>query len=303
MPNKLTEAAGLTFNVNGVKKGIAEYFATNGEDVPMLKKIHIALAAAIESTCRHLCRNVCTITRIDKSGMRTVTRPLLRLSVQTNRELSSFFDPIINNTFVKNRGYIKELPVTKDEIKEVIDSVNEKLNFKPKAFNLLCFMLVEVFNTLLADSTMLIEYAKKKSLDDRSVEFAARMLFRNCDEYRSTIIEDMAQAVTNYEEVKEAEAEAEEEAEDDVSDDDDDDDDEIEVVAKKKTNKKTATKKTAKRKSKSKHVEEVSEDEDSEDDIEDDIDDELDESSDEEVEAKPVKRRTSKKTSKRTSRR
>lgn len=223
MANKLTLTAGLTFNINTVKRAMNDMFDTNDQKKPTYKKSQIALTALLESVCEYLVKNACNLTTEDKSGIRRVTRPVLRLSVKTNKDTNLFFEPMIESYYQKTSIYSKQLPMSSDEMNKLISSVNEKLVFTGKAYNMLAFMLVEIFNRVLKQAVLFMEYSNKKSLDDRAVLFSVKNSFNMTDDLRNTVVEVIETSVENCKKDSEDEDD-DNEAVDLVSEDEDDED-------------------------------------------------------------------------------
>ena len=283
--NQLTRDAGLVFNVNTMKSSMISFFknqdlyftVTNAEGevsrkLPMFKGSQVAMTAALEQLCRLLFNNVLQYTNRDKSGLRTVTRPVLKYSVFLHKGLNEYYNYRLNS-FNKNQVYKEQVPFREDEIVEVMNVVDRKLTFTPKAFNLLCFLLSDAYLEILRTSYDFISFAKKRTLDPRAVSCSIKNRFPDlvnhelCNE-----LSRACAAVGN---------------DIDKNDDEEDDDEEEDEVKEEEVKSKGKSGGKSTKSAKSKKVEQV--DEESDDEIE--SDEESDEESVEEVVArKPSKK-------------
>lgn len=179
--NKLTRDAGLTFNVNTVRTSMISffknqdlYFTVKGENdevtkkLPMFKGSQVALAAALEQLTKMLLSNVLQFTNKDKSGLRTVTRPLLIYSVCLNKGLNQYYSSRLSS-FDKNQVYKDQLPFKEDDVTKLMQEVDKKLMFTPKAFNFLCFLLLNAYLDTMSTSYQFISFADKRSLGPDAV--------------------------------------------------------------------------------------------------------------------------------------
>lgn len=187
--NKLTSDAGLVFNVNTVRKHMISffknqdlYFSVKGENdevtkkLPMFKGSQVALAAALEQLTKTLLTNVHQFTNKDKSGLRTVTRPMLIYSVCLNKGLNQYYNYRLTS-FNKNQVYKDQLPFREEDVNQLMSGVDKKLMFTSKAFNFLCFLLLEAYLDTMSTSYQFILFADKRSLTPDAVQFAIKNRF------------------------------------------------------------------------------------------------------------------------------
>lgn len=176
MANKLTEKAGLTFNVNTVKANMTNYLKVH--DLKKLKfaGAHVAATAALQELCTLLTNNALQHTHKDKSGMRTLTRQTLRSSVLMHDGLKQYYHTRMQ-TFDKTHVYEDQVPVSKKDLLSVTKDVNGDLKMTPKALNFLYFLLLKAYSDMVYTSYQLVDYAKKKTLDARSCVFALQLRF------------------------------------------------------------------------------------------------------------------------------
>ena len=193
MANKLTEKAGLTFNVNTVKANMTQFLKVHDlliehekendkgkketvRKTPKFSGAHVAVTAALQELCTILTNNALQHTHKDKSGMRTLTRQTLRSSVLMHDGLKQYYHTRMQS-FDKTQVYENQVPVAKKDMLAVIKNVNGDLKLTPKALNFMYFLLHKVYSELVHTSYQLVEYAKKKTLDARSCVYALQLRF------------------------------------------------------------------------------------------------------------------------------
>ncbi len=187
--NQLTRDAGLVFNVNTMKTNMKEFFKNQDlyfsvkndsgdvtKKLPMFKGSQVAITAVFEQLTRMVFNNVLQYTNTDKSGLRTVTRPILKYSVCLHRGLNEYYNYRMNS-FNKNQVYKEQLPFKEDEIAQIMTSVNKKLMFTPKSFNLLCFLLLEAYLDIMSTAYDFIVFANKRTLGPTAISAAVRNRF------------------------------------------------------------------------------------------------------------------------------
>jgi len=289
--NQLTRDAGLVYNVNTMKSNMIAFFknqdlyftvksAESGEvtkKLPMFKGSQVSLTAVLEQLTRLVFTNVLQYTNTDKSGLRTVTRPVLKYSVCLHRGLNQYYNYPMNS-FNKNQVYKDQLPFKEDEIMQVMNSVNRKLMFTPKAFNMLCFLLLEAYLDVMSTAYDFIVFANKRTLGPTAISAAVKNRFP--DVVSHELCNELSRACSAVgKDIDGTEAEGEEEVDNDVEDESE------EEVPKSKKGAKAVTKATKGKASKTAHIEE-----EDDEDISDDSGDEDEDEEEEVVVAKPKKK-------------
>lgn len=273
MVNKLTDEAGLVFNVNSVKANMKAFYDSQECERPKFKGGQIAVAAALQKLCEVLIRTANKYTKKDKSGVRRVDRATLRVAMFEHEGLFEYFCNRMR-VFRKNAMYIDQLPVSKNDIETVRESVDNELFFTPKALNFLNFCMVEAYQDIVSTAQQFMSYAGKKQMDGNTLVFTVRNRFH--DSVALELCNEIARAMKACDqEVKAFHDDDDEEAHEDAAPEEDSDvAEEEETAAPKKSSKKGGKKVAAKK------IESESSDEDEE------IDDDEEE---EEVVAKPKK--------------
>lgn len=193
MVNKLTEKTGLQFNVNTVKASMVQYFKSqgdgegNGDDkedkkeklvCPKFSGSQVAVTAALQELCKLLLNECMAHVVKDQSGMRMLRRSTFRYAIHMNNDLKNYYEMKLE-IFDKKQMYQDQVPVVKKEMMNVINNVDKELKLTPKAYNFLNFLLLQAYLDMLATSFRFINFANRKSLDDRSIKFAIQDKFED----------------------------------------------------------------------------------------------------------------------------
>lgn len=182
MANKLTEKAGLSFNINKVKANMIHYFKVHDLNQPKFKGAHVAMTAALQELCTLVVKNALQHTHKDKSNVRTLTRETLRNSVLLHDGLKQYYYTKLW-TFDKSQMYGDQLPVSKNDLATVVESVDGDLKLTPKALNFLNFLLLKAYLDVVSTSYLFIDFAKRKSLEARAIVYALKSLFADSVSY------------------------------------------------------------------------------------------------------------------------
>lgn len=186
-PNKITEEAGLIFNVNTVKRHMIKKFklildANNRNESddkkkgPNIAKGHVAVTACVEKLIKILI-NVCLEnTVVQKNGCRTIHRHLLFTAIKNERILWDFYESKMR-TWDKDNTYQDLLPFLETDTNTIINSIDESLKFTDKAKNMFNFFVNKFYTSLINKCLILLEYSGKKSLDPRVVQYAVGFIF------------------------------------------------------------------------------------------------------------------------------
>ena len=176
-PNKLTEKAGLTFNVNTIKQKLKSYYEGQDLTTPMFSGGQTAMTATLEKLWEMLLQQCLKkVGKDSKTGVRLINLEALQTAVLLHPGLQRYF-VVQFGSFDSEVEYKDQSPVISVEMDKVMERVDKDMSLTNKARNLACYMLLKVFSQLASTSHTLIEYAKKKSLDGRSVWFAVGTVF------------------------------------------------------------------------------------------------------------------------------
>lgn len=213
---KLTAKAGLSYNVNTVRKNMVAYFDMHDpENKPKFAKVHVAIAAMLEKLCKMLAKSTLDQSTKTKAGMREVNGKAIRNMIHSNSDLRTYFLARLDS-FDRKMTYSEGFPIEMSAIKSTFNDVNSKLNFTGDGLNLFFFLLSRVYTDVLDTSRNLLEFSGKKKLDGRAIQFAINIL----------LPEDIATELTT--EIKRAlkKTEGEKDEDEDAAEDDDDDEEE-----------------------------------------------------------------------------
>ena len=104
--NKLTEKAGLQFNVNYFRKHVKEILKNQDHEKVKIKGSHVATAALVQKFMELIVQRLTNFVKVDKSDMKTITRDNLKKMIRdsVNHDLFSFFNPVV--VFVFHQKYL-----------------------------------------------------------------------------------------------------------------------------------------------------------------------------------------------------
>ena len=100
-PNKLTEKAGLTFNVNTVRHALKNYYEGQDLSTPMFAGGHTVITATLEKIWELLLQECLKKVGKDKSGVRQVNRELLQYSVLLHPGFRRYFLSQLENLILR----------------------------------------------------------------------------------------------------------------------------------------------------------------------------------------------------------
>jgi len=288
--NSMTEKAGLTFNVNPFREGIITYHRNRNLTIPKVNKAHVVLAATLEKLCHLVVNEALKHVKKDKTGLKTITRPVLKYAVMLNKDLDTYYHMHLK-LFNPDQDYLAQLPVTRKTLRYFLDNkVGKNHRLTNKASNLLNYLLMTLYIDTLRVAHDLLAFSGKKKINKPTVKSALRVLLKD-----SALCASLTEEINRAFSAVEGEKDEGEEGEEDENEDDDDDekdedsssdvdeesDDEVEEV---KTKAKSSKQKT-KGKKKTEPLEQSSdEDNDEDDDADSDEDDAEDDAEDDEGE-------------------
>lgn len=298
--NKITQKAGLTFNVNTVKNKLKEYYDSQGKDTPKFSKGHVGMTAMLECLCQTLLMECGKRTQKNQSGIKQVTRELATVAVRLNTTLNEYYQTKLTK-FEKTQMYSDQLPVSRSDIEKVVEKVDTQLTLTPKAHNLVCYLMLCAFLDMATTGIKLLTYTNKKSLDSKCMLTAIDIKFPD------GLAHDLSKEVTRAcnavgdDDDEDKDAKPVVDDEDNIKDNDEDNSDDDNTVQetksknskkqqqKNKQNSKSETK-SEKQNSKTKQIEQedVTESDDNDDN------DELDKSDEESTKEEPKQKQSKK---------
>ena len=179
MANFETKQADLVFNTKRSKKHIVSSLSTNDESSVKIKGAHIALAAALEQFVLLFSDRLKKYTVKDKSGLRTVTKDIMKKTLRhfDNLDFGEFFNSSVIYKYDKDFKYYNSFFISLKSYKVVLETACDEMKFTEPADNFFFFMLTKVSNKLIRFANLFTQYAKKKTLDSRSLEHAVNVIF------------------------------------------------------------------------------------------------------------------------------
>lgn len=197
---KLTQKAGLSFNVNSFRSWLKKYYEQNEmyapkhkqsqkegdekahkEDVPedhipKFKGAHVALAASVEVLCHTILKE--TISQLNKgnSGLYDVSRPAIKYAVMFNDDLRFLFTRSLQS-FKQTMMYETQYCIPRKEMTRYIDTTFGKIiNLDPKSYNLLAYLLLSFSMDIASNIFNMMVYANKRTLDFSVIIYALKNL-------------------------------------------------------------------------------------------------------------------------------
>lgn len=184
MSNALTIKAGLIFNVNNIKeKGLKQYFEQNDITPPLFKKAHVVVAGVLERIYEIIVSEAVKQVKLDTSGLKTITRPVLRNSILLNKELDQYFHMSLRD-FNPIQMYNSQLPIVQKELDLLLETkIGKTVHLTSKAKNLLCYTLMIVFLDICRISSLMLQFSGKKTMDHKCVKASLKQMFRDTSVY------------------------------------------------------------------------------------------------------------------------
>lgn len=228
--NKLTQKAGLHFNVNKTKGAILGLYRSksNIEDdeeykkteKPLIRKSQIAITSVLEHVCLAMLK-LCEKEARKEGDVKIVHPKTIKRAIRGNNEMNELFMLPLSK-FDKSQNYDTISVVctsTKKPGKYVDSFLKEKLegvSLSKHANAMLRYLLCCLFDRLAMASYAVKEHSGNKSVSDREVETATKILLSGtlCKNTLQNISECIKKAGdADEEDAEEAEAEAEDDEE------------------------------------------------------------------------------------------
>lgn len=189
MANQATVAAGLTFNVESVKKDLKQFYETNFENpnlsdeekkkvliVPQFTGGQHAMTAFLQKLYSLILQECLKSVPKDISGVRKVSLEDLQKVILLHKGLEQYFLHNLKH-FDVSQIYEHSCPVVYAEMETVRDSVSKELAFTNGAQNLVYYLLTKAFNDVAYTSHNTIEYAGHRTFTPRCVFFVVKSNF------------------------------------------------------------------------------------------------------------------------------
>jgi hypothetical protein len=197
MSNLETKQAGLNFNTKTFKKYINTCL---GDNPVKIKGAHVALASAIENTLILFFNRLYKYSNKDLSGLKTVTSDIIKKTLKhfDNTDFGEFFNQTVIYKYDKSNVYTKQFCISEKNCNVLLEQVYNDMKLTDKAKNLLFFMLQKLTNTLIKHARLFPVYAKKKTLDSKSIVSAIDIVFDGELAFKvKTAVEKSVTAVKN----------------------------------------------------------------------------------------------------------
>ena len=171
--NQQTADAGLTLSVTAFKAWMKEYISQPVK----FSGGHIVLTAINETLWRYLIEQALKEVAKDNAGLYTLTRPSVRNTVLLNPDLNLFFGSRFEQ-YDQDMKYGSQYCITHKVITQFInDECGKNVNYDDHTYHLLVFLLLKASSMLTNAAYKMMQYAGRKSIDDRAVLTALELYF------------------------------------------------------------------------------------------------------------------------------
>ncbi len=189
--NMLTQKSNLTFNVMRFKKSLIETCKVISTNNYKCSKAHVYLTKLNELLCYKLIENVNKNVEKDKNGLYTITRAMIKTSIETNDMLKRCFSNYLFQ-YDETHIYESQYPIAKKIIINFIEiKFGSMINFTPQAFDFLIYILIKATQNVIAISIELLNYADKRSINYKTISAAVQIELRNSEELREFILKQL----------------------------------------------------------------------------------------------------------------
>lgn len=236
---KLSVAAGLSLNVNVVRKSILKRFQENNYQLPakkdkdekekethepLIKNSQVAIAAVFEKLATEIVGMVLRrAPEKERDGLRKIDDAHFRDAVLNDPDLKRYFGLKYQNDYSSERSYISLLPVPYADVNRFLekllkaeDAMIKDTESKVRGNHFLAFLMSEVYNDILAISHRLMVFKSTRGFTAYTVATALKFMFRDCP-LRTRLIEEIARVEQAVKNVKDEESEGDKNDDDDES--------------------------------------------------------------------------------------
>jgi hypothetical protein len=172
--NKVSEKAGLTFNVNAIKRAIKMYYKSQNVDFSKISGGSIAMTSMLESMARLIIEKTEKEVAFNKSGLREVTREGMNSALLRNSNEYGYF-VIKASDFNDKFDYSKFLPIEKEMDKIYTEYKN--VSYSLEAKNYMYYLLYTMFTNISLTCAKLLSFAKNKMVNGNCVVHAVDIEF------------------------------------------------------------------------------------------------------------------------------
>jgi len=173
--NQQTASAGLTLSVTAFKAWMKEYL---GQPVKFSGG-HIVITAVNETLWRYLIEQTLKEVTKDNAGLYTLTRPAVRNAILLNQDLKYFFGAQFEQ-FDQDMKYGSQYCIPHKVIAQFInEKCGKNINYDDPTYQLFVFLLLKASSVLTTTAFEMMQYANRKSIDDRAVLAALKLHFNN----------------------------------------------------------------------------------------------------------------------------
>ena len=222
-PNKETAWAGCTFNVKSTKKYLKSYLEqTHDTAVPMIN-LHFAATAVTELFMQILVEQATKFSKKEKkkADCYNISLDDVKRAVRENNELRTYLGSEVEGFSPKSMNYTATFIESRDNVLSFIDTKmgTSQVSFDNDALNLIVYLTLYNLNRHVDLANSHRSYAKKSSIDFRSLVFSNRVLLGGEYQKKCQIKLDELEAMLSGKKTDESSEGSKDESDDEGSDD------------------------------------------------------------------------------------
>jgi hypothetical protein len=173
-PNDETRSAKLDFNVRLVRTWMINYYKSQNQ-VARLNHAYIALTAVNQALLTHILNTVKKHLPKEKSDLYDISKASISYAVQLHPDLREMFLSSIND-FKSINNYTSSYCIPKSAIAKLVEKVlGMNVKMDESGYNFMAHLLNNYTSLIASKAFNLMEYAKQKSLGNKSILKAVSM--------------------------------------------------------------------------------------------------------------------------------
>ena len=176
--NQQTADAGLTLSVTAFRTWMKN-FVSDGDKSSSLKFSggQIVLTSFNEILCKYIIEQALSDVGKDSAGLYTLTRPVLRNTVLLNNELAVFFQGRFDK-YDQEMKYGSQYCINQKIMTSFInENCGKNINYDDNTYHMIIFLLLKASSVITTTAFKMMQYAKRKTLDENAVITAIDIYF------------------------------------------------------------------------------------------------------------------------------
>jgi hypothetical protein len=176
--NQVTSLARLSLNVIKLRKRMLAWFDNLGKQKPMLRHYpHVYVTSVIEQLSVYIMKRSMKETKTDQMGVFNISERAIGQAVNNTPMLRQYYS-YATDRYDAEHDYRSESIILPDELDKILESLNAKYLIKPKALNLLCYLINYFFNDVMRMSCGLQRYKTNNVLNASTMSISMELALR-----------------------------------------------------------------------------------------------------------------------------